>query len=164
MGPSCNTSARDGISFPLLHTDKRCGKGSTPGRTSRASQLRHKGRDRGGERLSCQMNMLTRNKLTKPLGIQMVTRWVISFGLALFIWADAPIFRWPGLNSRVMILCRCLVLSPLPVSQLRKEIARRTASAAPTNTGDGWRDARDGLQKSFQGESIRRGLSKFSPQ
>src|SRR5882724_3337142 len=65
----------------------------------------------------------------------MVTRWVISFGLALFIWADAPIFRWPGLNSRVMILGRCLVLSPPPVSQLRKEIARRMASAAPTILG-----------------------------
>ncbi len=52
--------------FSPLHTGKRCGKDSELGRTSRASQLRYKGCDRGRHVLSCQRGTLTCNKLTRP--------------------------------------------------------------------------------------------------
>jgi hypothetical protein len=54
--------------FRPPHTMAKCRKDSSPGRTSRASQPRPNGRDQGRHVCFCQMNMLTRNKLTMPLG------------------------------------------------------------------------------------------------
>jgi hypothetical protein len=58
-----STSGRDATFSPSPNIIARCSKDASPGRTSRASQLRPNGRDGGRHVFFCQISMLTRNKL-----------------------------------------------------------------------------------------------------